>query len=160
MRKQIFILILVVLISQVGAQAKLSQPSIDKETVRKAILIFRQTPSNQQGSMVRPIILRFARESPAVEIVVSPKAMPWIESSKVGDEAKEALLTAYVAGDVQSQLAKRRTKDDPVAATEQVIATYRQLQKAEPGLRIAEVEKLIELQKQGKLAKHLEMAAR
>ncbi len=160
MRKRIFTLVLVFLIALVSAQAKSSGPSIDKETVRKAILIFCQTPSNQQGSMVRPIILRFARESPAVEIVVSPKAMPWIESNKVGDEAKEALLTAYVAGDVQSQLVKRKTKDDPVAGTEQVIATYRQLQRAEPGLKVVEVEKLIDLQKQGKLAKHLEVAAR
>ena len=105
--------------------------------------------------MVRPIILRFARESPDVVIVASPKFLPWIESSKVQDDAKEVLLIAYVAGDVQAQLDKKHIKDDPTAGIEQVIATYRLLQKTEPQLKITEVEKLIDLERQGKLAKYL-----
>ena len=119
-----------VLISCSVVQAKPADPGIDKDTVRKAITIFRQTPTNQQGSMVRPIILRFAQESPDVNIVVSPKFMPWLEDgNKAHDQAGAVLLTAYVAGDVQSQLDKRKMRDDPVAGTRQVIATYRQLQK-------------------------------
>lgn len=141
------------------ALAKPAESPIDKDTVRMAITIFRRTPTNQQGSMVRPIILRYAQESPDVMIVASPKFMPWIET-KAHDETGAVLLTAYVAGDVQAQLKKRKPKDDPVAGTEQVIATYRQLQRTEPQLRIMEVEKLIDLQKQGKLAKHLEATAR
>ena len=152
MWKRTFTLVLVALISGTSGQAKSSDLPIDKETVRKAITIFRQTPGNQQGSMVRPIILRFAQESPEVQIVVPSLIIPWIES-KARNEAKAALLTAYVAGDVQAQLDQRKMKDDPVAGTEQVITTYRQLQKTEPQLRIDEVEKLIGLQKQGKLTR-------
>lgn len=159
MWKRIVTLVAVVLISSIGARAKSSDPAIDKETVRKAIAIFRQTPTNQQGSMVRPIILRFAQENPDVVIIVSPKVMPWIGGGKGHEEAGALLVTAYVAGDLQSQLDKRKMKDDPVAGTEQVIATYRQLQKTEPQLKITEVEKLIDLQRQGKLAKHFELAA-
>ncbi len=153
MQKRIFIWILIALVSKADARAKPSEQPIDKETVRKAITIFRQTPANQQGSMVRPIILRFAVESPEVQIVVPPLILPWIEGGKARSEAKAALLTAYVAGDVRAQLDQRKMKDDPVAGTEQVISTYRQLQKTEPQLKINEVEKLIDLHKQGKLAK-------
>ncbi len=156
MRNRIVVFIVVFLISCTGVRAKTAGSSIDKDTVRKAITIFRRTPSNQQGSMVRPIILRFAQESPDVEIVVSQKFLPWIGVNKVREEAGAVLLTAYVAGNVQSQLDKNKTKDDPVAGTEQVIATYRQLQQTQPRLRITEVEKLIDLKRQGKLAKHLE----
>ena len=155
MRKRIVALVVVVLVSCTGVRAKPSG-SIDRDTVRKAIIIFRRTPANQQGSMVRPIILRFARESPDVEVVVSPKVMPWIGDSKAHVQARAVLLTAYVAGNVRSQLDQRKTKDDPMAGTEQVIDTYRQLQLTEPRLRIMEVEKLIELQRHGKLAQHLE----
>lgn len=155
MRKRTCFLVLVVLSFQAGAPAQSSEPPIDKETVRKAITIFRRTPANQQGSMVRPIILRFAQESPEVAIVVPSLIIPWIEGAKARNEAKAALLTAYVAGDLQSQLDQRKPKDDPLAGAAQVIATYRQLQQTEPQLRINEVEKLIDLQKQGKLAKHL-----
>ncbi len=160
MCKRTVAFVLIALMACAGAQAR-TRDSIDKETVRKAITIFCRTPANQQGSMVRPIILRYAQESPDVEIVVSPKFLPWLDASVKGhEEAGAVLLTAYVAGDVQSQLEKRKTKDDPVAGTEQVIATYRQLQKTEPRLRIMEIENLIDLQRQGKLAKHLETASR
>lgn len=160
MWKRIAALVLIALTACAGAQAK-TRDSIDRETVRKAITIFRRTPANQQGSMVRPIILRYAQESPDVEVLVSPKLLPWLDTNGKGhEEAGAVLLTAYVAGNVQSQLEKRKMKDDPVAGTEQVIATYRQLQKTKPRLRIMEVEKLIDLQRQGKLVKHLEMASR
>ena len=159
MWKQIFPVVVAVLSAGAAAQGKPAD-SIDKNTVRKAITIFERTPSNQQGSMVRPIILRYAQESPDVEIEVSDKAMPWLENLKGHEEAGAVLLTAYVAGDVRAQLARRRAKDDPVAGTEQVIATYRQLQKTEPRLRIMEVEKLIDLQRQGRLAQHFGKSGR
>ena len=47
-----------------------------------------------------------------------------------------------------------KAKDDPLASTEQVIATYRQLQEADAKLKVPSVEKLIVLQKQGKLAEY------
>ena len=159
MWKRIVPFVFVLVMACAVGQAKSPPLPIDKDTVRMAITIFRRTPTNQQGTMVRPIILRYAQESPDVNIVVSSKAMPWIIDSKGHDEAGALLLTAYVAGDVQAQLDKRKPQDDPVAGTEQVIATYQQLRRSEPTLRIMEVEKLIALKRHGKLAKHLETTA-
>ena len=159
MWKRIVLFVFVLVVGCAVGQAKSPPLPIDKDTVSMAITIFRRTPTNQQGTMVRPIILRYAQESPDVNIVVSSKAMPWIIDSKGHDEAGALLLTAYVAGDVQAQLDKRKPQDDPVAGTEQVIATYQQLRRSEPTLRIMEVEKLIDLKKHGKLAKHLETTA-
>ena len=153
MQKRMVALILIALVSRADARAKSTEQPIDKETVRKAITIFRQTPANQQGSMVRPIILRFAQESLEVQIAFPPLMLSWIEGGKARSEDRAALLTAYVAGDVRAQLDQRKMKDDPVAGIEQVIATYRQLQKTEPQLRINAIEKLIDLHRQGKLAK-------
>ena len=138
-----------------GLFSRPSASPIDKETVLKAITIFRRTPTNQQGSLARPIILRYAQESPAVVIVPSALTMPWLESREVHGEAGAVLLTAYLAGDVRAQLDRRKTRDDPVAGTEQVIATYRQMQRSEPRLRIPAVEKLIERQRAGTLASYL-----
>lgn len=160
MWKRIAPFVFVLVMACAGVQAKPPERPIDKDTVRMAITIFRRTPTNQQGNMVRPIILRYAQESPDVRIEVSPRVMPWIGSAKGYDDAMPVLLTAYVAGSVQAQLDNRKSKDDPVAGTEQVIATYRQMQRTEPSLRIMAVEKLIDLKKQGKLAKHLETRTR
>ena len=128
--------------------------TVSKEDARKAIAIFRRDPLNSQGEMTRPIILKFAEDSPDVEISLSDKRLNWVGNKSVPEETSQVLIVAYVAGDVQSQLDSGKTKDNPVAAAEQVINTYNQLKHANPELRVREVEELIRLQKQGKLAEH------
>ncbi len=127
---------------------------VSKDDVRKAIAIFRRNPASVQGEMSEPIILSFAKDSPDVEVALSEKRLPWIDDKAAPSETGTALTVAYMAGDIVAQLDKGKTKDDPVAATEQVIATYRQLQEADSKLKIPSVEKLIVLQKQGKLAEY------
>ncbi len=134
--------------------AKGGKGEVSKEDARRAIAIFRRDPLNAQGEMTRPIILKFAQDSPDVEIAVSEKRMSWLDDKSVPEDTGRVLLVAYMAGDIQSQLDSGKTKDDPVAAAEQVIATYRQLQRADPKLKVREVEELVALQKQGKLAEH------
>ncbi len=131
-----------------------SKGAVSKDDVRKAIVIFRRNPVSVQGEMSQPIILSFAKDSPDVEVAVSEKRMPWINDKSTPSEAGTVLLVAYMSGDILAQLDKGTTKDDPLAATEQVIATYRQLQDADSKLKVPSVEKLIVLQKQGKLAEY------
>ena len=133
---------------------KQGKGTVSKEDERRAIAIFRRDQLNAQGEMTRPIILKFAEDDPNVEVSLSDKRLSWIGNKSVPEETRQVLLVAYVAGDVQSQLDSGQTKDDPVAASEQVIATYRQLQRANAKLKVREVEELITLQKQGKLAEH------
>ena len=130
--------------------------TVSKEDARRAIAIFRRDPLNSQGEMTRPIILKFAEDSPDVEISLSDKRLSWVGNKSVPEETSQVLVVAYVAGDIQSQLDSGKTKDNPVAAAEQVIATYGQLKRANPDLRVREVEELVRLQKQGKLAEHFE----
>ena len=131
---------------------KKSGGEVSKEDARRAIAIFRRDPLNSQGEMTRPIILKFAEDNPDVEIALDEKHLAWFSNKSLADDIRSMLLVAFVAGDVQSQLDSGKTKDDPVAASEQVIATYRQLQKANPKLKVREIEDLIDLQKRGKLA--------
>jgi hypothetical protein len=60
-----------------------------------------------------------------------------------------------VVGNVRSQLLRGKKTNDSYAGGLQVIETYRQLQKRNPKLRINEIEKFIQLEKQGKLAAYL-----
>ena len=128
--------------------------AVSKDDVRKAIAIFRRNPTSVQGEMTQPIILSFAKESPDVEVALSDKRLPWVEDKTTPSETGTALTVAYLAGDIVAQLDKGTTKDDPLAATKQVIETYRQLQEADSKLKVPSVEKLITLQKQGKLAEY------
>ena len=101
------------------------------------------------------VILRFAEESPDVEVEISPQALPWL-NVKPSPEHSAILLTAYMAGTIRSQLERGVTKNDSLAGAEQVIETYQQLKKIEPGLRIAEVKTLIDVKHRGKLKEYLE----
>ena len=133
---------------------KQAKGTVSKDDARRAIAIFRRDPLNAQGEMTQPIILKFAQDDPDVEVSLSDKRLAWLGNKAVPNETKRTLLVAYVAGNVQSQLDSGKAKDDPVAAAEQVIATYRQLQRADSKLKVREVEELVTLQKQGKLAEH------
>ena len=137
-----------------SATPEQSKGMVSKEDARRAIAIFRRDPFSTQGEMTQPIILTFAKDSPDVEVSVSDKRLAWFGNKAVSQETSRVLLVAYVAGNVQAQLDSGKAKDNPVAAAEQVIATYRQLQRANPKLKVREVEELITLQKQGKLAEH------
>ncbi len=135
--------------------SKKAAGDVSKEDVRRAIAIFRRDPLNAQGEMTRPIIFMFAKESPDVEVSLIQNHLLWFDNKSLPDGSRQVLLAAYMAGTIQSQLDSGKTKHDPLAAAEQVIATYRQLQKADPRLKVREIEDLADLQKRGKLAEHL-----
>jgi hypothetical protein len=61
------------------------------------------------------------------------------------------LTAAFLVGNVDAQLLRGAKKDDPYAGVLQVIDTYRQMQRNNVKLKIAEVEKFIEMEKHGKL---------
>lgn len=132
---------------------------ISKVQIRQAITIFRRDPTGAQGQMTRPLILEFAENSPDAEIVLGEKLLPWMTDKQLRGDDGAYLLTAYCAGAIDCQLAGGKAHGAALtAACEQVIATYRQLQKKEPGLKAPGVEKLIELQRQGILAKYVQEA--
>ncbi len=129
--------------------------SISKETVLKAIAAFRRDPTSELGRGSSAIILRFANDSPDVLVTLSPKSMPWIEDKPPVAEGP-LLLAAFIAGNVRSQLARGTAKDDSLAGVEQVIETYRQLQRANPQLKIPSVERLVDLAERDKLREYLD----
>lgn len=119
--------------------------------IRKVIVLFRQDPRAARKNMVCALIAKYAETSRDVEIVVSQKRMPWMHGDGSITDVELILTTAYLAGDIEAQLSAGKTKDDPVQATGQVIAIYRQLQSTDRKLNLLAVEKLADLQRQRKL---------
>ena len=138
----------------VAAPAQPLKPPVTKDMARKAIALFREEPASEAGRGAASIILRFAEESPDVEVVIAPPFLPWF-ADKPAMKHGDTLMAAYLAGTILSQLDSGAAKFDPVAGAEQVIETYEKLKKAKPDLRIPSVETLIELKAQGKLKEHL-----
>ena len=61
------------------------------------------------------------------------------------------LMAAYFAGDIKSQLKKRRPADDPYSGWLAAIRAYRQIQRKQPEIVIPEVEDLISREQAGTL---------
>jgi hypothetical protein len=151
-----FLVALIVLAAIVlPSPAQQSDDEVTKDVALKSIATFREDPESERGHVAAAIIIRFAKESSDVQVSAGKRYLPWMEAQPVPKESS-ALLTAYIAGSVRSQLESGKTKNDPLAGEEQVIETYHKLQQTKPDLRIETVEKLIELQKQGKLKDYLD----
>jgi hypothetical protein len=153
MKRSLAIVLALVIALAAGAPAEEPKEIITKDMIRKVIAIFREEPGSERGRGAASLIVRFAEESPEVEVSVSPAVLPWMKANpapKYGD----ILLAAFMAGTIRSELDRGVVKSDAVAGTEQVIETYQKLKKTNPTLRIPEVETFIQLQAQGKLKEH------
>ena len=150
-----FLAALILLAAVLPSRGQQSDDKVTKEVALKSIATFREDPESERAHVAAAIIVRFARESPDVEVTAGKRYLPWMDTQPI-PKASSILLAAYIAGSVRSQLESGQAKNDPLAGEEQVIETYRKLQQTNPDLRIEAVEKLIELQKQGKLKEYLQ----
>ena len=126
-------------------------------TAEGALETIREFQANPLAAMERgaaKTIIDFAEASPAVLISFSEKVVPWIAKNET-DERRSVLLAAYIAGNTEAQLRRGKKGNDPLAGVLQAIATYRQLQQADPAFRLDEVEALIVLEQEGRLKEHL-----
>lgn len=129
-------------------------PSIEitKEIALRAIAAFTEDPTGQRGRAAIAVFTRFAQDSKDVTVQVSPKLVPWFgNQSAPNQQERNRLFGAYIAGNARSQLQRGAPQDDPLAGWQQVFATYAQLQAAQAGLLIPEVETLLSEQRAGTL---------
>jgi hypothetical protein len=138
-----------------AAPGAVPKQTITHEMVLEAIRSFLANPVSPNAQTAARLIKEFAETSPDVMVTISKKAVPLIDHPEIPISETAPLTAAFLVGNVRSQLLTGKKTNDSYAGGLQVIATYRQLQKRNPQLRISEIEKLIQLEKQGNLAAYL-----
>lgn len=128
---------------------------ISKETARTAITLFRQNPLSPRGRAAGEAVRMFAEKDESVIIQVTAKVVPFLSNVKIPHEDRALLLDAFVVGNIDSQFLRNEKKDDPYSGVVEMIAVYRQMQKEIPGMGLAEMENLIELEKRGELKQYV-----
>ena len=120
--------------------------TVSQQEVKAAIAVIEQDVTSRAAVRAAEVVARFGRESDAVLITIGDETLPWMQADAPDEQATDrALLTAaYFAGDIKSQLARRRPLDDPYAGWMAAIRAYRQLRQKQPDLRIPEIEQLID----------------
>jgi hypothetical protein len=127
---------------------------LDEEAkARKALQEFLDDPMEADGKL-RKVFLDFAEKSDDVTIVVSTDVMPWTEGgeSYSGDPA---LLCAYIAGSLRSQLETRVARDDPYSGLVQVVRMYSLLKATNKSLANEKLDELVKLHADGLLSERV-----
>ena len=145
---------LVLLAASVGFCTEPTPPAPDKQTVLKAITLFRDDPESDIAHAAGAVILQFTERNRDVLVKVNSKIVP-LANEKIPMHYRSALLVAFTASNVDSQLLRHRKGDDSYAGAKQMIDTYVHMQQKNPKLRITEVDKLVELDKQGRLKSYV-----
>jgi hypothetical protein len=130
---------------------------VSQADVLEAIDIFAKSPVSEQGKAAAAIIAKFAEESDDVTILISQNVVTWLENDNP-PKFSETLLTAYLAGNVKSQLERRTMANDSYAGIQQVLKTYAQLKEIDKTLYIPEVQKLVDLEAKKELEKYVDEA--
>jgi hypothetical protein len=116
---------------------------VSRDEVADSIVAFQKDPTSTEGFAAAAAIMSFAQKSDTVHISLSKAVVPWVKSGDVSDsDTRGILLTAYVAGNVESQIKSGKKADDVYAGWEQVLATYAQLLKINSAAKISEVDEL------------------
>jgi hypothetical protein len=128
-----------------------------KRDALRAIGTFRDDPFSESGRLAAAVVIEFVSTNHSVVVALSRKVVPFLGEKHSGLTKDEAttLFVAFTAGNLDSQLLRNQRKDDPYAGELQVIETYRQMQKRNPKLHCADVERFIDLEKQGQLKKYV-----
>jgi hypothetical protein len=138
------------------SSAALADSVIAKEVALKAIAVFRKDPTSDLARTARALVVKFSRDSPDILIVFNPKNYPISELTAASEDEQSTLLTAFIVGNVDSQLScGSKAKDDPYAGDLQMIRTYRQLQQKNRKLKLPAIEKMAEMEQPGELKRYL-----
>ena len=127
----------------VSAGTAQADKMVSKDAVLKAIEVFQKDASSAEGVAAASTIMSFAKTNASVHLSLSKAVVPWLKAQDAPDaDTRGMLLTAYVAGNVRSQLASGKASDDIYAGWQQVLATYAQLLQINPAAKLSEVEEL------------------
>ena len=130
--------------------------TISKQTVLDAIMTFRVDPLSEDGRQAGAIVVLFTDQDHDVSVSLRQKTLPFLTDKSLPENYRGAFLAAFVVGNVDSQLLRHQKKDDSYAGLQQLIESYHQMQRKNPKLRVAEIEKFVELEKRGQLKAYAE----
>jgi len=139
----------------IGASAaNVAEETVGVESVKRAIAHYMRDPLSEDGMAAGSFVLRFAQESPNIQIALSKKIIPWITADKKLPHADE-LFMAYLVGNVQSQVLRQKALDNPYAGMLMVFEVYELIKQKEGGVSIKSIDQLQQIHSQGRLRRHM-----
>ena len=139
--------VLVLLTAPPTSQLASLPPDPGKAEIRRVIDEFLKSPAKDDRAGK---IMKFAQDSEDVSIVLDDQVLSWMTHRPKYEQA-DLLMAVFVAGDVRSQLDSGKNADDSYAGLQEVFRIYREMQQNQAGLKLPEIDALIEKDKAGTL---------
>jgi hypothetical protein len=115
-----------------------------KEQVTKAIADFTKSPISPEGIEASEVIAKYAKDSPDCWLNLTQPILAFTASDDTDPDPlqqyRRLLFVAFLAGNIEPQVAKGIVKDHSYEGVLQVIKTYDQLRAQNPKLEIKLIE--------------------
>jgi hypothetical protein len=126
---------------------------VSRREVLAAIAVIEKDVTSAEAVGAAATVTRFGKDSDSVLLTVGVETLPWVQTDvpEAESRVRALLMAAYFAGNIKSQLEKRRADDDPYSGWLAAIKAYRQILKKQPDMVIPELEDLISKEQAGTL---------
>ncbi len=151
MMKPTYLVIASLALFAVCSPAAEPESTATKDDIRAAIATFRQDPLSPQGEAAGARVRAFAEKNTSVLVEISDKVTPFLNNPNLVTAKRTLLRNAFIAGNIDSQLAKNEKKNDSYGGVLEVIHVYREMQKRDPAFTLPAIENFIQMEKKGEL---------
>lgn len=130
-------------------------PKISDQIVRQTSSLLVEDPLSRSARDWARLILLYVQQTSNAAVVLGREELRWADVDK-DDPRSLLLLAAYAAGNIQSQLNSGVKRNDRYSGLLTLFRVYRALREQKAQFRIAAVDDLLALHKEGKLMPHLQ----
>lgn len=128
---------------------------ISDKSFRQIASAFLNDPLHRSARDWSRLILLYTMQTPSAAVVLGSEELHWVGLGS-HDRYSLLLLAAYAAGNIQSQLHSGVKRNDRYSGLLTLFYVYRTLQEQDEKFKLAAVDDLLELHRQGKLMEHLQ----
>lgn len=156
MRSLLLFTLLTVLVLLVPASARADEKKSEELTdqqFNRLLTVFLEDPLHEKGKDIAKLLVVSTMQTPKAAVMLGEPELKWL--GKKEDDRGLLLLAAYVSGNTRSQLLSGVKQNDRYSGLVTLFAVYQRLQDKDKDYKIAEVEELRKLHRDGKLLAHL-----
>jgi hypothetical protein len=114
---------------------------------------FLEDPLHDKAKETAKMLIVYTLQTPKAAVMLGETEMKWI--GKKEDDRSLLLFAAFVSGNTRSQLLSGVKQNDRYSGLVTLFGVYRRLQAKDKEYKIAEVDTLLKLHRDGKLLAHL-----
>jgi hypothetical protein len=147
------LLLTLVLLVPAPARAGVPQEGMSDQQFARVLMLFLDDPLHERGKDFAMLLIVATARTPKATVVLGEFELKLID--KADSDRSRLLLGAYLGGNARSQMLSGVKQNDRYSGLVTLFSVYQRLQEKDKEFKIAEVDELRKLHREGKLLAHL-----